>query len=93
MSFLKTIGHTLGEGTKNAFKEVKDYTEYKIHKEIYHTKKKMIKTLTVFLILALAGISLILSLVFFMTEYLLITKTIAFLTLGIVLMLIGLIIK
>jgi hypothetical protein len=66
---------------------------YRARLEMRRFQRKMIKTLVSVFILLLAFASLALAGVFYLTEYAHLTRTLAFLILGIVLLLIGVILK
>ena len=85
------------ESIKLSFREfVKDLEKELMHsfsKKIYYFKKQIIKELMGIMILLISITFLGISIVFLLIEYLNLTKTLAFGIIGIILLIIGIIIK
>ena len=86
----------LGNAFKGMINEAPRFSERMIHRvklELWRVEKRVMKSLTSLFILFLSFATLALAAVFFLIESLNFTKALAFLTIGVILLIIGIILK
>jgi polyferredoxin len=96
MSIKNFIKEILRDAYGQMTHEAQKWPERLIHKmnvELWKIERRFMKSLASLLILFLAIISFALTAIFFMREYLQLTFTLAFLIIGIILLIIGIILK
>jgi hypothetical protein len=91
MGILDLIGRRIRQNTLELLDDVKCEVNRKIILEINRIQRKIMVELSSLVILMLAIIFLAIAAIYFLIEYLSFSKTISFLTVGIVILLIGLI--
>lgn len=95
MGIMDIIKSSLSEAVKGVFNtsSIGEKIIFKIKLELWKFEKRIINNLMVGFILTLSLIILALASIFFLMEYVGLNKTLSFLTIGIILLLIGIIIK
>ncbi len=93
MGILDSITKQLKDNATSLARSVRHELFHKINMEITRIQKRMMKQLTSLVIVLTAIVFLAVAAVNFFIEYLLLTKTLSFLIIGILLLLIGIIIK
>jgi hypothetical protein len=93
MGILDYFKETLELGIKGFIKEIEKEFSRTILRKIYYIKKQLIRELiAVFIILISIGL-LSIAAIFFLIEYAHLTKTLSFLIIGIILLIIGILMK
>lgn len=93
MDFIRDI---ISEGFSKMFSSIRDEGQelyYQMKMEIWKFEKRVIKGLMFVSFLALSFVSLSLALLFFIHEYLNLTFTLSFLIIGVILAIVGIILK
>ena len=95
-----SFGSFFRESLSNAFRDVTHEMPqwgkemvYRARLELWKVERRIMKNITSLFILLISFTALALSAIFFLIEYLNFTKTLAFLAIGLVLLIIGIILK
>jgi len=84
---------SISVGISEFFKEIEKEFSRTVLRRIYHLKRQIMKELIAIFIILIAIALLAISAVFFFIEYMHFTKTLSFLIIGIIVLIIGILIK
>lgn len=93
MGFLDYLRNQIRNGASELVKDVRQEISHKINLEISKIQQRIMRELSSLAILLIGIIFLSIAVVYFFIEYLLLTKTISFLIVGVILLFIGIIIR
>lgn len=93
MGILNTLKESLALGISDFMKSIEKEFSRQLLKRIYKIKRQIMKELLAIFIILISLALLSASSVFFLIEYLHLTKTLSFLIIGIIILIIGLLIK
>lgn len=93
MGWTDYLRESLGSGIRGFFKNVQDELLTNIFIGLKKVEQHLLKELAAVLILVIGVALLAIACVYFLIDYLLLSRTIAFLTIGIIVLLVGVIIK
>ena len=93
MDFFKDTARNVFRDIYNQAPNLTEKLVYRIKLEVWKLEKKVMRDLTALFIFLLSFTAFILSAVFFLIEYMNFTKTLSFLIIGIILLVIGIILK
>jgi VIT1/CCC1 family predicted Fe2+/Mn2+ transporter len=93
MGLMDYIEDVLKSGLRRTLANVRDDVERAISKSLRRTTRRIVMELTGMLLILISVLFLAAAVTFFFIEYLVFTKTVSFLIVGIIILLAGLIIK
>ncbi|MEK6918702.1 MAG: hypothetical protein AABW73_01555 [Nanoarchaeota archaeon] len=91
MGMLDFLGKTIGEGAAKVVESVKNEAAIRIKKETQKFEERITKRISATMITFLGVILVTIGLAFLIIDYLKISRTITFITLGIIILLVGII--
>jgi len=93
MALLDFIRKKVKKGTAEILEEIRKEVSHKINLEIAYMQRRIVRELISITVLLASIIFLVISAAYFLIEYFMLSKTLAFLIVGIILLLVGIILR